>query len=146
MVLKLTDRGDNVLDQQTPVKVVIPEIKLTLSDLAYMRGLLPGNITCTCPSDKTRDRLIFLGLVEDAVFQPTTSEMKEYEEWRKERIATLKAAVKEQRWDIVDSAASDLRYDRKAPKERKGHRLTAAGQKLMRQGHSETKLSKKGCA
>lgn len=112
------------------VSVEIPTIKLNLADLAYMRGLLPGNQRCSCPSEKTKDKLLFLGLIE-MVDIPADPEAVKAGDWR----AVHKATEWFSGWTVKE-----------APKSRKEMGLSAAGAALIRDGIAKTKIQKVGCA
>lgn len=122
------------------VDVVIPEMKLSLSDLAYMRGLTPDGQKCSC-SIKSRDKLIFMGLVENGDF-------REWQEKRKMLIAKIDAAYKKRDYSALNNETSNLYYhDRTKPETRKNYILTKAGREVLAKGKTRsTTALKADCA
>lgn len=128
----------------TNVEVVIPEVKLNLADLSFLRGLMPGHVRCTCPSNKTRDKLLFLGLIQEGDIAPESEDVKAWEKKQQEALERCTVAFKAKNWDAVHSASYDIRYPRR-PESHRGYLITRAGLDLIKNGHAKTQISKKGC-
>lgn len=127
------------------VEVVIPQFKLSLADLAYLRGLVPGNVSCSCPSSKTRDKLLFLGLIFEATIPPSAKDVFNFESRQKDSLDKISAAFKLKDWQSVSTLSHNLRFPRE-PKPTKEFQLTDGGVKLLSVGHAKTAISKTGCA
>lgn len=133
-------------EMKAPVTVVMPEVKLTIEDLSYMTGLMPGATRCRS-AGKTTDRLVFLGLIEMATVPPCKIAMADYERTVIESKAAIRLAIKEGRWeDIGDHARVFSKYGGAKPKETKDYVLTVSGREFMAKGRAQTITSKKaGC-
>lgn len=129
------------------IDVVIPEIKLALSDLAYMRGLTADGQRCFC-SNKSRDKLIFMGLVEHGSVEPTPAEIREWQEKRAALIAKIDATYKKRDYSALNEATNSFYYhDRKKPESRKDYILTKAGKEVLAKGKARsTTALKADCA
>lgn len=120
---------------KTPVTVVMPEIKLKIEDLAYMRGL-QEQVRCHC-STKVRDKLTFLGLIEEALIIPSDKEVAEFEKKLAIDEARLRTGVKKRDWKVCYDSAWELR-NANAPKPEKRFRLTSAGVTFITKGSAKS--------
>ena len=129
---------------KAPVDVVMPEVKLTIADLAYMTGLMPGGTRCY-GDNKIKDRLIFLGLIEEGMLPPCPKAVAEHHSKEMAARAAITAAIKVKDWDEVFRVGGDWHYSHKrAPKEETGKRLTASGMEFMTKGRARVITSTKG--
>ena len=126
------------------VDVEIPPIKLTLSDLAYMRGLGDKSFHCSV-ARKTHDKLLFLGLIERATIPPCSKELAQYEADRQKAIDKIEAACAKKDYDKAFEAIDSFRWTRK-PKPVDGFVLTKAGRDLLARGKAKSTITASGCA
>lgn len=129
----------------TNVEVVIPEIKLNLADLAYLRGLMPDQVRCTCPSNKTRDKLLFLGLIEEGDVPPAKEAVDAFHLAQSEGWPLIQKAAKTKDLEVLRQGYDKFRYLRE-PKASKGWFITTAGKAIIKNGHGKSQISKRGCA
>lgn len=129
----------------TNVEVVIPEIKLNLADLAYLRGLMPDQVRCTCPSNKTRDKLLFLGLIEEGEVSPPKTEMDAFTKKQADGWELIRSGAKSENFEVIGKGYDMIRWARK-PETKKDWFITVAGKGIIKNGHGKTQISKKGCA
>lgn len=122
----------------------MPEVKLTIADLAYMTGLMPGGTRCY-GNTKVTDRLIFLGLIEFADIPPCSKAIAAHKATEEDNWKAIKAAVKSGDRDTVYRIGNDWRYGRdRLPKSEKGYRLTKSGVEFMAKGRATTVTAMKG--
>lgn len=125
---------------KAPVEVVMPEIKLTVADLAYMTGLLPGGTRCS-GAHKVTDKLTFLGLIEYREIQPCQKLIAEWkakvEAWKQR----TRLAVREKRWEDIDCLSYSLR---KMPSVTKDYGLTKSGLEFLSKGRAKSVTAVKG--
>ncbi len=123
------------MNNKTPVTVVMPEVKLKIEDLAYMRGL-QQQVRCHC-STKVRDKLTFLGLIEEALITPSDKEMNEFKLNLATQEASLRSAVKKRDWKACYDASWELR-NANTPKPEKRFRLTSSGAAFIKNGSAKS--------
>lgn len=127
----------------------MPEVKITLADLSYMTGLLPGGIRCSDVKRSVIDRLIFMGLIVKTKIHPDQNELSKFENNQAEGRAKLKAAVDADDWNKVDIIMDHGWYQyhgNRRPQSREDYVLTKAGLELMEKGSAKSVTSaKSGC-
>lgn len=126
---------------KAPVSVVMPEVKLTVADLAYMTGLMPGATRCFGTSNIT-DKLVFLGLIEKAEIKPCSKAVAAYESEVKKWRDKVRRAVKAERWGDIVEIPYNVREQRR-PKPTTDFVLTASGRELMTKGRAKSITSAK---
>lgn len=126
---------------KAPVDVVMPEIKLTIADLAYMTGLLPGATRCTGDS-KVTDKLKFLGLIEIQDVPACPKAVAAFDASVKEWQTKTVLAVKEKRWEDVGGMSYALKEDRRPAGSQK-LMLTATGAEFIAKGRTRSITSLK---
>ena len=127
------------------VKVVIPQIKITLQDLAFLRSLAqPRSLRCH-PGSKTIDKLRFLDLIAKAPVPPTPQTVSEVAKSRIEWENKFNTAHHSRDWKAVHSISYELGRldDRLKPSE--DDVLTEKGKKLLESGEVEVRVRKIGC-
>lgn len=132
---------------QTAVSVKIPEISVTIEDLAAMTTIQSSNSNGIHCSIKNRivNRLVFLGLATHGEIPPCPKKIKEYEESRPKLIKKCQDALDKKDWRELYEAAYKLRHDRE-PTAYEGLILTPAGEALLKTGKASSKtVSGKGC-
>lgn len=125
------------------VEIVIPEIKISLADLAYLTSLSSGDQHCS-PARQVKDRCVFLGLVEMAEIPPCPKAVKEHHDKIPPLIEECRVAFKTKDWSALGSAADRLRWNT-IPKGSKGLVLTKAGKDLLATGRAKGQMTKNGC-
>jgi hypothetical protein len=130
--------------ERAAVDVVMPEVKLTVSDLAYMTGLLPGGVRCGA-SCKTSDKLVFLGLIVMGEVPPCPDLVNKFRVADLEARTFVKLAIKENRWPDVWKMANDRSYfSNREPQGKKDYVLTKSGLEFMAKGRARSMPSAKG--
>lgn len=135
------------MNQPTPqpeVMVRIPEVRLQLQDIAYMRSLGDGKIHCTI-HENSRQRLQLLGLIAQQDVTPSTEILAKARAEMREARERLKALVKAEDWDGLSNHAYVLRRARDRSLPTKQWALTDAGRKLLSSGEIRVKMMKTGC-
>lgn len=132
---------------QPEVQVRIPKINLRLEDLLYLRALTgPQKIKCELPASR-KDRLRFLGLIEDAEIPQPPSVIAEADK----EIKAIKARI--QTFLDTDDASALGRHDitytldnaRRRKEPTKGFVITKLGLALLDKGEVTVKVKKTGC-
>ncbi len=129
------------------INIKIPEISITIEDLAALTTIQNSNEGGTYCAVKTRveNRLVFLGLIMHGIVPPCAKQLKEFEDSRPKMIEQAEKALKKHDWRELDRVASNLCHDRK-PESRKGLVLTEAGKALLKTGHAKSvTVRTKGC-
>lgn len=127
------------------VEVKIPQVRLRLQDLAYMRSLAqPGSIRCAVGSN-VKDRLRFLDLIAQANVPPSEEAIAAAEKEEQEWIKTLTVAVGKKDWQAVHDMSYKLRYSRDKLKPKVDDVLTDKGRALLRNGEVVVRTRKAGC-
>lgn len=127
--------------KKAAVNVIMPTIKLTIHDLAYLNAMLPGSAHCT-GSDKTSSKLLFLGLIETVDIPPCAKALEEYDRRFNENLIKIKVAFDAALWQEVANIAYQLRNSRPTPK--KGYGLTKSGIEFIEKGHAMSVTAKQG--
>ena len=130
--------------EQPELSVRIPEIRLRLEDIVYLRALAQGKATCELTSHK-RTRLQLLGLVELKPVPPSAEKVAEVENLIANHKTQFQEALKAENWRSVAQIASDIgwKYSRLEPTN--SWVLTEQGKTLLENGSVVVKLEKKGC-
>ena len=132
---------------EAAIDIKIPEISLTIEDLAALTTIQNSNSEGTHCAIKSRveNRLIFLGLAMHGVIQPCAKKLKEYEDERPKLIEQARVALDKEDWRGLYDAAYDLSHRHK-PESRNGLILTGAGIALLKTGHAQSQtVHGKGC-
>lgn len=135
----------NVKFIQPMIDIKVPQVRLDLKHLTYLRGLASGNGT-TCHLDYNhREKLELLGLTTTQEFTPTKADIRKVEASRKVAAATVRKLVREKKWTEAKNAIQSLLYIT-TPTSQKRTVLTCAGKELLAKGEVRTRLAGKGCA
>jgi hypothetical protein len=127
------------------VAVRIPDVKLRLEDVAYLRGLANQNgARCELGESKLA-RLRLLGLIERADVPVCPKVVKEADEAIYDGTRRAREALAGQRWSDLGHIAYEIEraVGRKQP--RLGDVITKAGVKLLSDGEVVVMMSKAGC-
>lgn len=137
--------------EQTPdltrpsVQVRIPDVRLRLQDLAFLRSLSqPAAIRCYA-SAATKDRLRFLDLIARAKVPPTSEIVASVAAELKEKRKALGTAVKQKQWEVVANLAYSLRNAQRRLEPVEEDVLTEKGRSLLSHGEVKVRVRKVGC-
>lgn len=127
------------------VVVKIPEVKLMLRDLAYLRGLTqPKSIRCRVSASIT-DKLRFLDLIARANVPPDAALVEEYKRKVTESVPLLQKALDDRQWNVLDNLVSSLKWDLNALKPHEDDVLTERGREILATGQATVRVRKVGC-
>lgn len=127
------------------VNVRIPEVKLQLKDLAYLRSVSqPKSLRCH-PGSTVIDRLRFLDLIARANVPPSPETVMEVRKKTAELLPKLKAAIKKQDWHEANNLTYSLQREKDRLKPSEDDVLTERGKTLLSQGETTVKVRKVGC-
>ncbi len=129
---------------QPEVTVRIPEVRLQLQDIAYMRSLGSDGVHCVV-AENTRHRLQLLGLIAKQDVLPTAEVLIKARDEMREAKVKLAEIVKAQQWDDLSNHGYTLRRVRDRMLPTKQWALTDAGRKLLSNGEIKVKMMKTGC-
>lgn len=123
----------------TAINIKIPDIALTIEDLAALTTIQNSNSEGTYCAVKSRveHRLIFLGLVVHGTIQPCPKKLKEHEEELPKLIEQAKVALEKKNWRDLYDVSYSLNH-RSKPESRKGMILTEAGKALLKTGSAKS--------
>lgn len=131
--------------EQPEVAVKIPEIRLRLEDVAYLRSLTaPDGVQCHVPENKLA-RLRLLGLIEDKEVPQTEKEMERLQSQLDKLVALARRVLDEKKWEALPRSYDFRRIESDMEPRRKTI-LTEAGMALLKQGSVTVKMQKRGCA
>ena len=127
------------------VEVKLPEVRLRLEDLAYLRNLTQDKSIRCHPKNGVLDRLRFLDLIARAKVQPDASVITDV----REKTATLKRelhdALKAENWDRVRNKAYELDRQKSRLDAREDDVLTDKGRAILKHGEAKVRVRKVGC-
>lgn len=134
------------------VSVVIPEVKLQINDLVYLRDLarpkVKGDKTCVCkPSSGTVSRLRVFVLIHDVTIPPSQEEIEQRRKTRQEtgkKLIQLMRISDPDRWDWKEINNVHLYTCQAELRERTETQITDEGRKLLKSGVAQVQL-KSGC-
>jgi len=127
------------------VSVTIPQVKLQLKDLAFLRSVgQPTAVRCF-PGRSVIDKLRFLDLIARSKVPPSDEAIKVAAKEKTELVKQLQAAVGRENWDDVYNVAYSLRSVVKGLEPREDDVLTEKGKALLRNGEVNVKVRKVGC-
>lgn len=132
--------------KSTAIDVSIPEIKITVADLSYMKSIENGGIRCN-PPNGVKDRLTFMGLIKYGKIPPCPKQMAEWEANQPKLWKRASEAIRAKDANALKAVADDLSWKRKRPEPRNDYFLTKAGRDLLAKGKakSETVVGSHGC-
>ena len=125
------------------VSVKVPEVRLRLEDLAFLRSV-EQPVRCAA-STSVINRLRFLDLIARAKVMPTEDEIREIETEKAAVMTALTEALKQEDWDGVSNAAYGLRSLRRRLAPREDDVLTDKGKALLLTGEVNVPVRKVGC-
>ncbi len=127
------------------ISVTIPQVRLTLKDLAYLRGLSqPQEVRCIA-SSKVEDKLRFLDLIARAKVAPSDEAVASAAKNKQKAIADLKEAIEKELWHKASDICYSLRNAKYSLEPREETVLTEAGKQLLRTGDAVVRARKVGC-
>jgi hypothetical protein len=127
------------------VSVKVPEVRLKLEDLAYLRSVgQPKAVRCF-PKHGVLDRLRFLDLIARAKVPLDKESADEIAKKVKSGRADLQRAVDKCDWNQVQSHAYSLQRLARDLEPVEADILTDRGRQLLRQGEVNVKVRKVGC-
>jgi hypothetical protein len=127
------------------VTVHVPNVKLQLKDLAYLRSLSqPEDIRCMLDS-KSRDKLRFLDLIAWAKVPPSDAAIEETAKEKAKLLTALNAALESENWDRVNSTSYSLQRLARLLEPTIQDVLTEKGKTLLQTGEVNVKVRKVGC-
>jgi hypothetical protein len=127
------------------IEVKIPQVKLQLKDLAFLRSLAqPNGVHCNVGSN-IKDRLQFLDLIARAKVPPDAAKVALAETDKAPIVARLKAEIASQEWEKAGKSIYEIQgiLRRLQPIERDV--LTSKGEALLRTGEVVIRARKVGC-
>jgi hypothetical protein len=128
------------------VTVKLPEVKLKLEDITYLRSL-SGDQKISCyPKAAQENRLMVLGLIEEGEIQPLASEVAEADKEISEYLVELRQLLDENDLEGLSNWNNyDLRRQIDAKRPKKGKVLTEVGRELLEKSEVVTRITKLGC-
>ena len=127
------------------VEVKLPQIRLSLKDLAYLRSLSQDKSVHCHPGSSTLDRLRFLDLIARAKVPRSPEILAKLKKEKEEALADLRANVITERWDAVVNNAFTLRDSTRRMEPSEEDVLTEKGKQLLATGEATVKVRKVGC-
>ena len=136
--------NDGDLSRPT-VEVKIPQVKLRLQDLAFLRSLAqPEEVRCHV-KEPVKERLRFLDLIARANVPPSDKKVAEATKEREKLTVELRAATDKADWIGAYNAAYQLRNMATRLNPRAEDVLTEKGKVLLRDGEVKVRARKVGC-
>jgi len=127
------------------VVVKMPEVRLTMQDLGYLRSLAnPEGLRCH-PGNGTVERLRFLDLIARAKVYPPKDVLATNAKTAALKKASIKTAVSKEDWGAARSLCYDLESLTRDAQAKEQDVLTEKGKQLLRQGDVTVKVRKVGC-
>lgn len=127
------------------VEVKIPQVKLQLRDLAFLRSLAqPDAVHCRV-SENVMDKLRFLDLIAKANVPPTDKRISEVKEEQKKLLSKMEQELTAERWDAASNLIYQLKSNTRSLKPEERDVLTAKGEALLRTGIVTVRARKVGC-
>ena len=127
------------------VLVKIPEVRLQLRDLGYLRSLaMPDSPKCHVGTNVT-DRLRFLDLIGRAKVPKSEAVLRQIAEEVKGLRTKLDIAVNTGEWAAVSAIAYELKRAAERTEPIECDVLTERGRQLLRNGEATVKIRKVGC-
>lgn len=127
------------------VEVKLPEVRLRLEDLAYLRSLTQEKAVRCHPKNGVLDRLRFLDLIARAKVQPSAEVVADVREKTAKLKRDLHEAVKKEDWDDVRGAAYNLERERNRLDPHEDDVLTEKGRLILKNGDVRVRVRKAGC-
>jgi hypothetical protein len=128
------------------VTVHIPNVKLQLKDLAYLRSLSQTDSTHFCALDsKSRDKLRFLDLIAQAKVAPSEATVADVAKEKALCLKQLHASLESESWEAVNSASYMLQRLARRLEPTVQDVLTEKGKSLLQNGEVSVKVRKVGC-
>ena len=127
------------------LNVKVPEVKLRLQDLAYLRSLgNPTEIRCR-PTTAVVDRLRFLDLIARANVPPNQKALAQLDAEKAGYIIKLKKAVEDERWQEAAMLCYSLRTNDSSREAKPQDVLTDKGKRILLDGEVRVRVRKVGC-
>jgi hypothetical protein len=127
------------------VTVHIPNVKLQLKDLAYLRSLSqPEDVRCML-DQKSHIRLQFLDLIAQAKVPPSEATVAAVGKDKVAMLSKLHAALESESWDCVNTASYSLQRLARRLEPTIQDVLTEKGIALLQTGEVIVKVRKVGC-
>jgi hypothetical protein len=127
------------------VTVHIPNVKLQLKDLAYLRSLSqPEDVRCML-DQKSRIRLQFLDLIAQAKVPPSEATVAAVGKDKVAMLSKLHAALESESWDCVNTVSYSLQRLARRLEPTIQDVLTEKGIALLQTGEVIVKVRKVGC-
>ncbi len=139
----MSDQTKEDLSRPT-VEVRIPQVKLTLQDLGYLRSLAQDGPKCYIASAKL-EKLRFLDLVAKATLPPTADAVKEVSREKAALIKEATDAIRKGEWQVAERALYTVRQREKSLEPKIEDVLTEKGKALLRNGEVKVRARKVGC-
>ena len=127
------------------VEVKLPQIRLSLKDLAYLRSLSQDKSAHCHPGSSTLDRLRFLDLIARAKVPRSPEILAKLKKEKEEALADLRANVIAESWNAVVNNAFTLRDSTRRMEPSEEDVLTEKGKQLLATGEATVKVRKVGC-
>jgi hypothetical protein len=128
------------------IEVKIPQVKLQLKDLAFLRSLAqPNGVHCNVGSN-VKDRLQFLDLIARAKVPPDVAKVTLAEAEKIPIIARLKTEIECQNWEKANQSVYQLQSIQRRLEPIERDILTVRGEALLRTGEVVVRARKVGCA
>jgi hypothetical protein len=127
------------------VQVKLPQVRLTLEDLAYLRSLTQEKALRCHPNERILNRLRFLDLIARAHVQPTPETIEKANLERGRLLSELQALVASRAWEKLIMVAYALRALEQSLQPVEDTVLTSHGKKLLRDGEGIVRARKGGC-
>lgn len=136
---------ENVDLSRPAVEVKIPQVKLRLQDLAFLRSLAePNSVHCRVPSS-VEDRLRFLDLIAMTNMPPSEKIVAEVEAEKIKLVKSLAAATEKEDWNQAGNDVYALKNLVSRLRPRPVDVLTEKGKVLLRDGEVRIRARKVGC-
>jgi hypothetical protein len=132
--------------QDAKVQVSIPDVRVTLADLAYLKNLKDNPRVRCNPKRGVEARLVFLGLIEKGQIGPCPKEVDSFNKSLADARVSIKEAVSKENWEKARRAAETLSREYGRPRAHDGFLITKAGLKLLENGTVAARTANiKGC-
>jgi hypothetical protein len=127
------------------VTVKMPEIRLKLEDLAYLRSLGQEKAIRCHPGPRVKDKLRFLDLIARANVTPSPERTAELNAKIAEVKLELNEAVAAENWKQAERALDNIGGCLRELRPVEDDVLTDKGRALLLQGEVQVKVRKVGC-
>ena len=127
------------------IEVKIPQVRLQLRDLAFLRSLAqPNAVHCHVP-ENIMDRLRFLDLIAKANVPPSADAVREVEKEEAKMLAELLKEIEDKNWSRAEQTCRNMRYARERLVPKPKDVLTVKGEQILRTGEVVVRARKVGC-